>query len=287
MNQIKSWVFLLTLSIALSNDGEGYRFIGNSTQDFYLDIESVFQISVGPWDFLTNFSGRQTYEFIAPKEKGDDIIYKMGWSKVIATDRIDDKVEPNHEAQKQNGTSYTIKNDPITGKQISLVGNDEESIQMLETAAGSDVGSLFSGEANNLLYPLGPDSIRYVGDVWTIENAAEKAENVFGWEDFEGTTTSKITYTFKKVKEKKGNKIAYIKLKNILELHGVGGRDDKAIEMTVSTEVDGDIRFNITPGLIERCKMSTVITGAGRSLEDDSVEKFNMAMSAKVKQKLK
>ena len=72
MNQIKSWIFLLTLSIMFPNEEEGYRFIGNSTQDFYLDIESVFQISVGPWDFLTNFSGRQTYEFMAPKEKQDD-----------------------------------------------------------------------------------------------------------------------------------------------------------------------------------------------------------------------
>ena len=121
MTQIKYWFFISTLSIVLSNDGEGYQFIGNSTQDYYQDIESVFEMNIGPWDFLTNYSGRQTVEFMAPKEKQDEIIYKMTWSRVIATTRVGDKVSPNHDAQKQDGTSYTIKNDPITGELISIV----------------------------------------------------------------------------------------------------------------------------------------------------------------------
>ena len=287
MNQIKYWFFISTLSIAFPNDGEGYRFIGNSTQDYYMDLETIFEMSFGSWNFYMNFSARQTIEFMAPKEKQDAIIYTQAWSKVIATTRIGDKVKPNHDAQKQNGTSYTHTNDPITGEVISVVGNDEASIQMLEDVTASTIGALFSGDDSNLLYPFGPDSIRYVGDVWTIERAHEKAENIFGWEDFEGTTSSKLSYIFKKIKEKKGNKIAYIKLKNIIELNGVGGRDDKAIEILITTEVDGDIKFNITTGLMERCKMSMVIAGSGRDLEDDSIEKFNMAMSAKVKEKLK
>jgi len=287
MAQIKYWLFISTLSIAFSNDGGGYRFIGNSTQDYYMDLESIFQVSIDSWDFATNFSGRQTYEFMAPKEKQDEIISKISWSKVISTNRIDDKVSPNHDAQKQNGTSYTRKSDPITGEQISIVGNDEVSIQMLENVTTSTMGALFSGDDSNLLYPFGSDSIRYVGDVWTIEMAHEKAENIFGWEDFEGTTSSKLSYIFKKIKEKKGNKIAYIKLKNIIELNGVGGIDDQAVEITITTEVNGDIKFNITTGLMERCTMSMVIAGFGKDLEDDSIEKFNMAMSAKVKEKLK
>ena len=56
MKQIKYWLFISTLSIALSNDGEGYRLIGNTTQDYYQDLESIFEMSFGPWDFLTNFS---------------------------------------------------------------------------------------------------------------------------------------------------------------------------------------------------------------------------------------
>jgi len=287
MAQIKYWFFISTLSIALSNDGEGYQFIGNSTQDYYQDIESVFEINIGPWDFLTNFSGRQTLEFMAPKEKQDEIIYKMTWSRVIATNRLGDKVSPNHDAQKHNGTSYTIKNDPITGELISIVGNDEASMQMMEMVTNDAVGSLFTSDENNLLYPFGSDSIRYVGDVWTIEKAGEKTKSFFMFEEFEGTEKSKIIYKFKKIKEKKGNKIAYINLENISEVSGVGSRADKSIEMTMTTVVDGKIKFNITTGLMESCKMSMSIAGSGRDLEDDAIKKISMGLSAKIKQKLK
>ncbi len=287
MTQIKYWLFIATLSITFPNNGEGYRFISNSTQDYYTDYDNIFEMSIGSWDFLTNYSGRQIIEFMAPKEKQDEIIYTAKWTRVISTMRIGDKVSPNHNAQKQNGTSYTIKNDPITGKQISVVGNDEISTQMLESVASSEIGSLFSGDENNLLYPFGSDSIRYVGDVWTIEKEEEKSGTVFAWEEFEGTQKSKISYNFKKIKEKKGNKIAYIKLENIVEINGVGGRENKSAEIQMSTTVNGNIKFNITTGLIESCKMSTSITTSARDLEDDKIKKMFMSMSAKVKQKLK
>ena len=83
------------------------------------------------------------------------------------------------------------------------------------------------------------------------------------------------------------NKIAYIKLENIIEINGVGRRGDKSIELAISTEVNGNIKFNITTGLMESCKMSTSITTTARDLEDDKIKKMFMSMSAKVKQKLK
>ena len=287
MTQIKYWLFISTLSIVLSNDGEGYRFIGNSTQDYYQDLESIFEMSFGPWDFLMNFSGRQTHEFVAPKENLDEIVSKFSWSRVIATTRVGDKIEPNHGAQKQNGTSYTITYDPITGEQTSIVGNDETSTQMMEMVESDEIGSMFQGEVNNILYPFGPDSIRYVGDIWTIEEEGEQTGKTFSFEKFEGTKKSKITYTFKKIKEKRGSKIAYIKLDNNVEIVGVGDSDDKSIELTMSTAIKGDIKFNITTGIMESCKMSMSITTTGRDLEDDSIKKMFMSMSAKVKQKLK
>ena len=287
MTQIKYWLFISTLSITFPNNGEGYRFIGNSTQDYYVEFDSIFEMSIGSWDLLSNFSGRQTLEFMAPKENQDEIIYQAKWSRVISTMRIGDKVSPNHGAQKQNGTSYTIKNDPITGNQISIVGNDEASTQMLEGVASSEIGSLFSGDENNILYPFGDDSIRYVGDVWTIEKEEEKSGTVFAWEEFEGTQKSKISYNLKKIKEKKGNKIAYIKFKNIGEISGVGASGDKSIDLTIATVINGDIKFNITTGLMESCKMSMAVTSSGRDLEDDSIKKMSMGMSAKLKQKFK
>ena len=287
MTQIKYWLFISTLSILLSNDGEGYRFIGNSTQDYYVDLESIFEMSFGPWDFLMNFSGRQTHEFVAPKENLDEIVSKFSWSRVISTTRVGDKVEPNHGAQKQNGTSYTMTYDPITGEMTNIVGNDEASIQMMEMVESDEIGSMFQGEVNNILYPFGPDSIRYVGDIWTIEEEGEQTGKTFSFEKFEGTKKSEITYTFKKIKEKRGSKIAYIKLDNNVEIVGVGDSDDKSIELTMSTAIKGDIKFNITTGIMESCKMSMSITTTGRDLEDDSIKKMFMSMSAKVKQKLK
>ena len=287
MTQIKYWLFISTLSIAFPNDGEGYRFIGNSTQDYYVDLESIFEMSFGPWDFLMNFSGRQTHEFVAPKENLDEIVSKFSWSRVVATTRIGDNVEPNHGAQKQNGTSYTMTYDPITGEMTNIVGNDEVSTQMMEMVESDEIASMFQGDDNNILFPFGPDSIRYVGDIWTIEEEGEQTGKTFSFEKFEGTKKSKKTYNFKKFKEKRGNKIAYIKLENITEISGVGSNEDKSIDMTITTVVDGKIKFNITTGLTESCKMSMSITTVGRDLEDDSIKKFFMTMSVKLKQKLK
>ncbi|MDP6852953.1 MAG: hypothetical protein QF472_03265, partial [Candidatus Marinimicrobia bacterium] len=285
--QIKYWLFISALSFALSNDGDGYRFINNSTQDYYQDVESIFEISFGPWDFLMNFSGRQTHEFMPPKENQNEIISKLSWSRVIATNRVDDKVKPNHEAQKQNGTSYTMTYDSVTGELTSIVGNDEVSIEMMEMVENDEISSLISGvQGGNLLYPFGSDSIRYVGDVWTIEEEGEQTGKTFSFEEFEGTKKSKITYHLKKIKEKRGNKIAYIKLDNSLEINGVGDSQDKSIEMTISTSVKGNIRFNITTGLMESCKMAMSITSTGRDLEDDSIRQMIMSMNVKIKQKL-
>ncbi len=287
MTQIKYWLFISALSILLSNDGDGYRFINNSTQDYYQDLESIFEMSFGPWDFLTNFSGRQTFEFVAPKENQNEIISKLSWSRVIATNRVGDKVKTNHVAQKQNGTSYTMTYDPITGEQLSIIGNTEDSIDMMEMVESDEIGSLFQGDGGNVLYSFGPDSVRYVGDVWTIEEEGEQTGKAFSFEKFEGTKKSKITYTFKKIKEKKGGKIAYIKLDNNVEMIGVGDKNDKSIELTMSTAIKGDIKFNITTGIMESCKMSMSIATTGRDLEDDSIKKMSMSMSAKIKQKLK
>jgi len=56
--------------------------------------------------------------------------------------------------------------------------------------------------------------------------------------------------------------------------------------LIISTTIKGDIKFNITTGLMESCKMSMSLTTVGRDLEDDSIKKMFMGMSAKIKQKL-
>ena len=113
---------------------------------------------------------------------------------------------------------------------------------------------MFQGDDSNILYPFGPDSIRYVGDVWTIEADGEHTGKTFSFEEFEGTRKSTITYNFKKIKEKRGSKIAYIKFDNAVELIGVGASDDKSIDLTIVTTVSGDVKYNITTGLTESQK---------------------------------
>ena len=71
-----------------------------------------------------------------------------------------------------------------------------------------------------------------------------------------------------------------------MEIVGVGGTDDIQVDVTMSTEVEGDIRFNITTGLMESCKMSTSMTTTARDLEDDGVKKLFISMNIKIKQKL-
>ena len=53
---------------------------------------------------------------------------------------------------------------------------------MMEMVESDEIGSMFQGEENNILYPFGPDSIRYVGDIWTIEEEAEHVGKLFSFE---------------------------------------------------------------------------------------------------------
>ena len=137
LNLVKYLFFITILSIAICNDVQGYRLHGNSNQDYYMDLESVFEMHFGPWDFLMNFSGRQTHDFIVSNEKTKEIKKILSWSKVIATTRVDEDVSPNHDAQKQNGTSYTVSYDPISGEQISLIANDDASQEMMDVVEKS------------------------------------------------------------------------------------------------------------------------------------------------------
>ena len=67
----------------------------------------------------------------------------------------------------------------------------------------------------------------------------------------------------------------------------MGASDDKSIDLKIVTTVTGDVKFNITTGLTESCKMSMSLSSVGRDLEDDSIKKMRMGLNAKIKQKLK
>ena len=286
MTFIKPAVFLIILSfVSASNDG-GYKLTGNHTNDYYMDLETVFELSFGPWDILTNFSGRQLNEFVETNDE-EQIKKILSWSNVISTTRVDDNVEPNYDAQKQNGTSYTILYDSKSGEMLSLTPNNEYSEQMLEMQQNDEVGALFGDNEDNVLYPFGSDSIRYVGDVWKIENNEKVDSEYLMFDEFDGNKQSTITYIFKKVKEKRGDTIAYITVENAFELSGIGRREDTMIEFTQTVLFTGNLKYNITKGITSSCKMSGAINGKGRDLDDDSEKNFYMSMDMKLKNKLK
>ena len=158
---------------------------------------------------------------------------------------------------------------------------------MLEVQQNDEVGALFGDNEENVLYPFGSDSIRYVGDVWKIENNVEVDSEYLMFDEFDGNKQSTITYTFKKVKEKRGDMIAYITVENAFELSGIGRTEDKTIEFTQTVLFTGKLKYNITKGITSSCKMSGAINGKGRDLDDDSEKNFYMSMDMKLKNKLK
>ena len=287
MTFIKSAVFFIMLSfVSAANDG-GYKLIGNHTNDYYMDLETVFELSFGPWDILTNWSGRQLNDFVEINENEGQIKKILSWSNVISSTRVDDNVEPNYDAQKQNGTSYTVLYDSKSGEMLSLTPNNEQSEQMLEVQQNDEVGALFGDNEENVLYPFGSDSIRYVGDVWKIENNEKVDSEYLMFDEFDGNKQSTITYTFKKVKEKRGDMIAHITVENAFELSGIGRTEDQTIEFTQTVLFTGKLKYNITKGITSSCKMSGAINGKGRDLDDDSEKNFYMSMDMKIKNKLK
>ena len=286
MTFIKSAVFLIMLSfVSAANDG-GYRLIGNHTNDYYMDLETVFELSFGPWDVLTNFSGRQLNDFVETNDE-EQIKKILSWSNVISTTRVDDSIEPNYDAQKQNGTSFTVLYDSKSGEMLSLTPNDEHSEQMLEIQQNDEVGSLFGDTEDNVLYPFVSDSTRYVGDIWKIESNEKVDSEYLMFDEFDGNKQATITYTFKKVKEKRGDTIAYITVENAFELSGIGRTEERTIEFIQTVLFTGNLKYNITKGITSSCKMSGAINGRGRDLDDDSEKNFYMSMDMKIKNKLK
>ena len=107
------------------------------------------------------------------------------------------------------------------------------------------------------------------------------------FDEFDGNKQATITYTFKKVKEKRGDTIAYITIENAFELRGIGTTEDKTIEFTQTVLFTGNLKYNITKGMTSSCKMSGAINGKGRDLDNDSEKNFYLSLYMKIKTKLK
>ena len=280
----KKWCcLLLLLVISFAQNNEGY-FFKSTINNFYTDIENIVESHFGPWDIFTNFSARSSQTLGGIDEQTGEITTITKWENVVANTRVDDKVKPNHDIQLMNGTSYTMLWN-ADGSLISQTPNDERSEDMLEVLDGNSIQAMF--DTGNLFYAInGGDTIRHIGDMW-IHQTGAVVDNFPGFDGFEGTKEEKVTYTFKEIKEKRGNKIAYIDMQMEIVLVGVGSTWEKTVEFTQSFSGGGKMQFNIDKGIFKKCKMDWTAVGQGRDLEDDSVRKYSINMSIITKQKLR
>ena len=275
---------MIILSLSFCQDGKGYRFI-TGTNDYYMDIENIVESHFGPWDVLTNFSARTNHNFVDVNEKTGQITDMQSWNNVIATTRVDDKVTPNYMTQKMNGASFAVVINE-DGTIASITPQDEKSQEMLDMQENDEIGSLMGGLESNFLYPFGSDSIRHIGDSWSIETVGE-IDAFAAFDFFEGEKKQAVTYTLKKVKEKRGDEIAYIQSETDILLRGIGGSWEKTVEFTQSFAGTANIQYNVDKGILKSCKMSFAAIGKARDLEDDSVRNFSVNMDIRIKCKLK
>ena len=281
MKTYKYYVFFL-LAFSVSQNNEGYVF-KHTLEDSYYDVETIVENHFGPWTVLVNFSARHTRSLVGIDEKTGEITTIQAWENVIASTRVDDKIEPNHGVHKMNEASY-IELWDSGGNNISKTPRDDISREIAEEQQNNSMGAMFS--TDNILYVLGGDTVRFEGDVWVHEE--EKEINQFvGLDFFEGTKKEASTFTFKKVKIKKGDTIAYITQFTQIELHGVGSTWEKTIEFTQILSGECNIQFNVDRGLIKKSKMSLSSIGEGRDLEDDTIRKHIVNMMIESKGRLR
>ena len=277
---------LLTFSLLFSNDSEGYVFELNLDNDFYVDMESVIDFSVGTYEFQQLFSARMLQEFEKPHPSSGEIKMIQSFQNVIASSRRNDEMKPNHDAQKLSGTSYTMIIDSL-GFVVSTIGNSDLAQEVLEES--DEVNWLFgvNSERGNLKYFMGSDSLQYVGDVWSVYDTTYEVTSTYGFEKFNGSAITYSNYSFEKIKKKRGNVLAVIKCKAGMEVQGIGTNWDQTIEFTQIGEFICTITFNVTRGLLASNRVNGTLIMKGVDLGDDSSWRADMNIALKQKGKLK
>ena len=277
---------LLTFSLLFSNDSEGYVFELNLDNDFYVDMESVIDFSVGTYEFQQLFSARMLQEFEKPNPSSGEIKMIQSFQNVIASSRRNDEMKPNHDAQKLSGTSYTMIIDSL-GFVLSTIGNSDLAQEVLDES--DEVNWLFgvNSERGNLKYFMGSDSLQYVGDVWSVYDTTYEVTSTYGFEKFNGSAITYSNYSFEKIKKKRGNVLAVVKCKAGMEVQGIGTNWDQTIEFTQIGEFICTITFNVTKGLLASNRVNGTLIMKGVDLGDDSSWRADMNIALKQKGKLK
>ena len=285
MTKILLYSFIL-FSLIFCDDGEGYMLKLNLTNDYYLDMESVVDLTHGSYEFQQLFSARMLQEFEKPDPSTGQIKMNQSFQNVISSTRRNDEMKPDHGAQKLSGTSYTMMIDSL-GYVVSTVGNSDLAQEVLEES--DEVNWLFgvNQERNNVIYIFGTDSLQSVGDVWSISDTTSDVQQTYGFEKFTGSAITYSNYSFEKIKKKRGDVLAVIKCTSGMEVQGIGTNWDETSEFSQIGEFICTITFNVTKGLLHSNRVNGTLTMKGINLSDDSSWRADMSIALKQKGKLK
>ena len=262
-------LLFFSLCCILNGEAEGYRFINNITEKEILDMEMITDYSVGPYNYISNFSGRIITEYL--KLENENHLLTQTWSNIISTDRRNDELKINHKAQKLNGTQFIITADS-TGE-FTREGIDDNAKEMEE----QNQAFMFFSSQGNVFYPFGSDSLRQKGDSWRVQEEYH-LEEFPGFENADADINNKSIYTFDKIKKKRGKMTAFISAKESLEMKMTSQTWDETWEMDVIGEFKINMEFNLDDNRVTKWRMRGSIKGTGIDLSDDSSINFNQNM---------
>ena len=285
MKQI-TFCIICIVSILVGNNSKKYLFKNNTDLIITSDTESFSEMSIEGNNMVLTSSMRQIIEFV-PAIDNEDYEQKMisSFSSVISTLRENDKSKPNHDIQKLNGCIFTSYLDSM-GVSGLVEGNNDIAKEMIDSSEGTMM--FFAGHQHNYYYPLGSDSLRSVGETWqTIEKEVVTEDDKSAMGDYVGTSKITKDYTFKKIKEKKGELIAYIDLVLTISSKGVSSNWGKEYEINFSAKNEEEIRFNLTQGYVVRQKTKASFKGTGKNLESDATDNLFMSVEVSIKNKYK
>ena len=262
-------LLFFSLCCILNGEAEGYRFINNITEKEIMDMEMITDYSVGPYNYISNFSGRIITEYL--KLENENHLLTQTWSNIISTDRRNDELKINHKAQKLNGTQFIITADS-TGE-FTREGIDDNAKEMEE----QNQAFMFFSSQGNVFYPFGSDSLRQKGDSWRVQEEYH-LEEFPGFENADADINNKSIYTFDKIKKKRGKMTAFISAKESLEMKMTSQTWGETWEMDVVGDFKMNMEFNLDDNRVTKWRMRGSIKGTGIDLSDDSSINFNQNM---------
>ena len=275
---IKLLIFLICYISGALGEEKGYRFVNDIYNKDIIEMNVITESYQGIYSYMSNFSGRIKTEFVE-KEDGE-YIFTQTWSNIISTYRKNDEMRVDHASQKLNGAQFQMTADS-TGAAIRTGLNDTgKEMEERNTAL------IFFSTQDNVLYPFGSDSLRQVGDKWTI-HYERHFEEFPGFDNCVSDYVGKNVYTFDKIKIKKGKEIAYISMKQKFSMSMVTQTWDESWELDIIGIFNARMQYNVTDNKDVKYKLSGTFSGEGVDLEDDSSILFTENMEIQCKRKSK